>query len=110
MKRVFVNIVKNSFDAMPEGGELTIEIRLAGGNLKIIFADTGRGVPPELLDKIWAPLFTTKARGLGMGLPICKRLVEAHGGSILLESLPGKGTTITITLPVKRKVEEGEKV
>ncbi|MEX2725609.1 MAG: nitrogen regulation protein NR(II), partial [Candidatus Freyarchaeota archaeon] len=110
MKRVFVNIVKNSFDAMPEGGELAIEIRLAGGNLKIIFADTGRGVPPELLDKIWAPLFTTKARGLGMGLPICKRLVEAHGGSILLESLPGKGTTITITLPVKRKVEEGEKV
>ncbi|MBS7249936.1 MAG: PAS domain S-box protein [Candidatus Freyarchaeota archaeon] len=110
MKRVFVNIIKNSFDSMPEGGELTIEIRLAGGNLKIIFADTGRGVPPELLEKIWSPLFTTKARGLGMGLPICKRLVEAHGGSILLESLFGKGTTITITLPVKRKVEEGEKV
>ncbi len=108
LKRVFVNIVKNSVDAMPEGGELTIETRLAGGNLKIIFADTGRGVPPELLDKIWAPLFTTKARGLGMGLPICKRLVEAHGGSILLESLLGKGTTITITLPIKRKIKDGE--
>jgi PAS domain S-box-containing protein len=110
MERVFVNLIKNSVDAMPEGGVLKIEVRLVGDNLKIIFADTGRGVPPEFLDKIWSPLFTTKARGLGMGLPICKRLVEAHGGSILLESLFGKGTTITITLPVKQKLKEGEKV
>jgi signal transduction histidine kinase/putative methionine-R-sulfoxide reductase with GAF domain len=101
MRRVFVNIIKNAFDAMPDGGTLTIESKIRGGNVVFTFADTGTGMSKEVLDKIWSPLFTTKARGMGFGLPICKRIVEAHGGKIEVASEIGKGSTFTITLPIE---------
>ena len=111
MKRVFVNIIKNAIDAMPQGGKLTIESKEKGGNLEIAFSDTGIGMPKDVLEKLWTALFTTKAKGMGFGLPICKRIVEAHGGSISVESTVGKGTTFTVTIPIKPKIEEGgEKV
>jgi len=69
--------------------------------VSISVSDTGVGIPKENLEKIWAPLFTTKAKGMGFGLPICKRIVEAHGGIITVESMVGKGTTFTITIPQK---------
>ena len=70
-------------------------------DIEITFTDSGRGIPEKILPKIFSPLVTTKAKGMGMGLAICKRIVEAHGGKIAVESAFEKGTTITINLPIK---------
>lgn len=110
MKRVFINIIKNAIDTMPNGGTLTIKSSKKAGNLDITFTDTGVGVPKNVLEKIWTPFFTTKAKGMGLGLPICKRIVEAHRGSISAESIIGKGTTFTLTIPAVPKSEGGEKL
>ena len=110
MKRVLINITKNAVDAMPTGGTLAIKCTRTDSKVEIIFADNGMGMSDEVLDKLWSPLFTTKARGMGFGLPICKRVVEAHGGNILVESTVGKGTTFTITIPIRQRVERGGKI
>jgi len=107
MKRVFINLIKNAIDAMPKGGTLRIESIERSGELGMIFADTGAGMTDEVLKRLWSPLFTTKAKGMGFGLPICKRIIEAHDGSISVASTCGKGTTFTITVPIKPKVEGG---
>jgi len=107
MMRVFMNLIKNAVDAMPEKGTLKISSCQTKDSIEIAFADTGTGVPKETLPKIFAPLFTTKAQGMGFGLAICKRIVEAHEGTITVETAVNKGTTFTITLPVKPKVEVG---
>jgi PAS domain S-box-containing protein len=107
MKRVFGNLIKNAIDAMPIGGKLTITSRESNANMEIAFADTGIGMTKEIMEKIWIPFFTTKANGMGLGLAICKRIVEAHGGNISVESTVGKGTTFTVTIPIKPKIEEG---
>ena len=108
MRRVFVNLIKNAVDAMPKGGTLRIASKKTDGNLEIIFADTGTGMTKETMEKIWSPLFTTKAKGIGLGLPIAKRLVEAHEGSISVESKAGKGSTFTVTLPIRSSSESKE--
>jgi signal transduction histidine kinase len=108
MRRVFVNIVKNAFDAMPEGGKLTVESRKEGDNVAFIFSDTGTGMSKEVMSKLWQPLFTTKAKGMGFGLPICKRIVEAHGGKITVESGRMKGSKFTVTLPIEPTTVEGQ--
>jgi len=110
MKRVFVNIIQNAIDAMPEGGELTITSNGSRGNLEIAFADTGVGMSKEIMEKLWTPLFTTKAKGMGLGLSSCKRIVEAHGGNISVESAVDEGTIFTVTIPIKLRIEESEKV
>jgi len=107
MKRVFGNLIKNAIDAMPIGGKLAITSRESNANMKIAFADTGIGMTKEIMEKIWTPFFTTKAKGMGLGLAICKRIIEAHGGSISVDSTVGKGTTFTVTIPIKPKIEEG---
>jgi two-component system, sporulation sensor kinase E len=111
MKRVFVNIIKNAVEAMPNGGTLTITSSQKDNNLQIAFSDTGTGMPKCILEKVWTPFFTTKAKGMGLGLPISKRIVEEHEGKISLESVIGKGTTFTISLPISSKIktEGGEK-
>jgi two-component system sensor histidine kinase AtoS len=98
--RVLINIVKNALEAMPCGGTLTITSKEVEDKLEMNFADTGEGMTEETLNKLWVPLFTTKAKGMGFGLSICKRLVEAHGGSISAKSIIGKGTTITLRVPI----------
>jgi PAS domain S-box-containing protein len=110
MMRVFINLIKNAVDAMPEKGTLEITSHKTKDNLEIAFADTGTGIPDETLSKIFSPLFTTKAQGMGFGLAICKRIVESHGGTITVKTAVNKGTTFTITLPIKLKFEvRGEK-
>jgi two-component system sporulation sensor kinase A len=106
VSRVFENIIKNAIEAMPKGGRLEIRSERAENLLKITFLDTGEGISKENMGKLGSPLFTTKAKGVGMGLAICKRLVEAHGGSISLESQENAGTCVTVTLPIdiKRKM------
>ncbi|MEM3704232.1 MAG: ATP-binding protein, partial [Candidatus Bathyarchaeia archaeon] len=107
MKRVFMNLIKNAVEAMPNGGTLTIKSVKKGDKVIFIISDTGVGMPEEVLKKVWTPLFTTKAKGMGFGLAICKRFVEAHGGIITVKSAPGKGTTFTFTLPIEPKIDEG---
>lgn len=108
MKRVFVNIIKNAVDAMPKGGKLTLKSRKTNSDLEIAFIDTGIGMSKEIMEKLWTPFFTTKTRGMGLGLPICARIVEAHGGKISVESLIDKGTTFIVTIPIKPRIEESE--
>jgi sensor domain CHASE-containing protein len=110
MKRVFVNLIKNSVDAMPKGGSLTIKSTKVNDDVKFTFSDTGSGMSKETLNKICTPLFTTKAKGMGFGLPISKRLVEAHGGSLSFESTIGKGTTATVFIPTKAKAETRDEI
>jgi len=109
MRRVFLNLVQNAFDAMPEGGTLTIASQKSNGNLQISFVDSGVGMKKEIVKNLWNPLFTTKAKGMGLGLPAAKRFVEGHGGSIRVESQPGKGSIFTVTLPITPKAEEMKK-
>ncbi|MEM3608818.1 MAG: PAS domain S-box protein [Candidatus Bathyarchaeia archaeon] len=106
MRRVFANIIKNAVDAMPDGGKLTIISRKSDENVQFMFIDTGVGMAKEVVEKIWTPFFTTKAKGMGLGLPICKRIIEAHGGKISVESIVGEGTTITVTMPIEPKPKE----
>ncbi|MEM3616683.1 MAG: PAS domain S-box protein [Candidatus Bathyarchaeia archaeon] len=112
IKRVLVNLVRNAVDAMPKGGTLTIKCRKRNGNVEFVVSDTGVGMSEETIKMLWTPLFTTKAKGMGFGLSICKRFVEAHGGTIKVESALGKGSTFTVTLPIEPEIKEegGEKI
>jgi PAS domain S-box-containing protein len=104
IKRVFINLIKNAVEAMPEGGEITINSRDINGSIEISFTDTGLGINEETLPKLFAPLFTTKAQGMGFGLAICKRIIEAHKGTIVVKSVNGQGSTFTLTLPANLKM------
>jgi PAS domain S-box-containing protein len=99
--RVYINLIKNAVDAMPEGGSLKVKSSQEQGQVLVSFADTGVGIPPDVLQKIFTPLFTTKAQGMGFGLSISKRIIKAHGGKIWVESEVGKGTTFTVAFPSK---------
>ncbi len=103
MQRVFTNFLKNAVEAMPKGGELAITTRTRGETVAFRIADNGSGITKEMLDKIWVPFFTTKAKGMGLGLPICKRIIDAHDGKVSVESALGKGTTFTVVLPIQVK-------
>ncbi len=100
MKRVFYNLILNAFQAMPDGGTLTITANATDEEVIITVVDTGKGIPKEIRSRIFEPFFTTKAQGQGLGLSICKKFVEANGGSIEVESKEGKSTTFKITLPI----------
>jgi len=107
LKQVFINILNNAIDAMPDGGQVEVATRAASANgtgplVEISFHDTGTGIDPQHLEKIFDPFFTTKGagRGTGLGLPISKRIVERHGGTIGVSSERGKGSCFTIQLPV----------
>jgi two-component system sensor histidine kinase HydH len=91
---------------MPNGGRLIIKSESAENNAIFSFKDTGTGMTEEVMSKIWTPLFTTKARGMGFGLAICKRVIDAHGGSISAESEVGKGSVFTVTFPIQPKTVE----
>jgi signal transduction histidine kinase len=103
IERVFGGIIKNAYDAMPDGGKLTITCTQSFGNAVFDFTDTGVGMDEMTLAAMWTPLFTTKAKGMGLGLSICKRLIEAHAGVISAKSAVGEGTTVTVALPMKPK-------
>jgi PAS domain S-box-containing protein len=108
IERVFINLVKNAADALPNGGTVTLSCKQVNGNVEITCVDTGVGIPEEIRSKLFSPLITTKAQGMGFGLAICKRIVEAHGGTITVETEEGKDTTFKVTLPVDIKQEEKE--
>ena len=99
MKRVFVNLFNNAIQAMPSGGRLTIRGSVESDMALISVQDTGVGISEENLRKLFTPLFTTKSKGQGLGLSVCKRLVEIHNGSIAVESSVGVGSTFTVKIP-----------
>lgn len=101
IRRAVDNLVKNAVEAMPRGGTLTVSIRKEGEVLEIAVTDTGIGISPESQENLFRPFYTTKPRGTGLGLAVCKQAVEAHGGSIAVASREGAGSTFTIRLPLK---------
>jgi PAS domain S-box-containing protein len=109
MRRVIINLIENSIDAMPQGGTLTIRSEQCNGNVVIYVSDTGPGIPEKIMQNLWKPLQTTKAKGLGLGLPISKRIVDAHGGTISVNSKADEGTTVTILLPLNARPLEVKK-
>jgi signal transduction histidine kinase len=102
MIRALRNLVTNAIEAMPRGGTLRIAGRNFDSKLEISVSDTGPGITREVLENIWNPLHTTKAKGIGLGLSIAKRIVEAHGGCLSVETTLGKGSTFTVAIPIER--------
>jgi PAS domain S-box-containing protein len=103
VERIIRNLVINAIQAMPDGGKLEIQSRQENGDVVISVQDSGVGVPEDAKDKLFTPLFTTKAKGQGFGLPVVKRLTEALGGTVTFESEEGKGTKFTVHLPIAKK-------
>jgi signal transduction histidine kinase len=101
IRQVFINAILNALEAMPEGGRLEIRARSKAEFVTVGFADTGCGIPESVTDKIFDPLFTTKPKGIGLGLAMCKSIMEGHGGDIGVKSKEGKGTTFTLSLPTR---------
>ena len=97
---VFQNLVRNAHDAMPQGGIMTIRASIERSKLHISVVDTGHGIAPEQLNKVVEPLYSTKARGMGLGLAICKTIVEKNGGELRIASQVGKGSTFSVILTV----------
>jgi len=103
LHQAFLNVLVNARQAMPQGGRLTLRTRLerpGGRAVQVLISDTGVGIAPEHLGRIFQPFFTTKSQGTGLGLAIAARVIEGHGGRIEVDSAPGRGTTFTIALPV----------
>ena len=99
MEQVFLNLIHNALQAMPDGGTLTVTARVSGRSIAITFSDTGKGISTADLPKIFQPFFTTKHRGSGLGLSIVRKISEAHGGSVEIRTDPGKGTSATVIIP-----------
>ena len=103
MQQVLVNLIKNAAQAMTTGGTLTLQTGENSDGVWVSVADTGGGIPPEQISRIFEPFYTTKKRGSGLGLMIVQRIVRAHGGKIELESRVGRGTTFRIWLPLHER-------
>lgn len=109
LRQVLINIVVNAMEMMPDKGTLTFITRSRNNRfgsqfIEIECQDTGRGIEKQEIDKIFQPFYSTKAKGTGMGLPICERIIQNHGGEIRVESIVDKGTRFIITLPVIPRV------
>jgi signal transduction histidine kinase len=105
LSEVFVNIIENAIDSMPDGGKLAIASRWQQAKRKgaeITFRDSGKGIPTDQLKMIFTPNYTTKKEGFGIGLPVCRRIVTAHGGTITIHSQVGIGTIIALFIPWER--------
>jgi signal transduction histidine kinase len=101
VRQVCLNILRNAIEAMPNGGTINITMLLADDFLMFRVTDTGIGMPKERLEHIFELFFTTKPKGTGLGLAICRKIMRDHGGDISIDSVEGKGTTATITLPYR---------
>jgi PAS domain S-box-containing protein len=99
MRQAFTNLIQNAVESMPEGGTLTIQAETVRKEFSVIVRDTGSGISRDKLNKIFLPFFTTKDKGVGMGLALAHKVITSHGGRIEVESREGKGTAFTVTLP-----------
>lgn len=107
IEQVIINLIRNAIEATPENtGRIIINLTTNDKEVIIQISDNGSGIPMDVLEHIWDPFFTTKGEdGTGLGLEICRRIIEAHGGQITCESLPNKGTTFTVKLPLNKYIE-----
>ena len=103
--RVFINLIRNGIEAIQKEGSISINGKNTQDSVEISFSDTGTGISGDMLPKIFSPIITNKTQGVGFGLAICKRIIDSHAGTITIETEEGKGTTFTITLPVKPILE-----
>jgi two-component system sensor histidine kinase HydH len=99
--QMLLNMMKNGIQAMPDGGDLHVELETVRSRALIKITDSGIGIPPENLPHIFEPFWTSKARGTGLGLALCRKIAQEHGGSMTVESVVGAGTTFTVTLPLE---------
>lgn len=100
MQEVFLNLIRNAAEAMPDGGTLTLTTALEDGFVRLEFIDTGAGMSGEVMDKIFYPFFSTKELGVGLGLSVSQSIIKIHGGEIKFKSKPGEGTVATVLLPI----------
>lgn len=98
LRQAFLNILINSLQATPAGGQVVVSARQAGDKVLVIFRDSGTGIDAASLQRIFEPFFTTKEDGTGLGLAVTKKIIEGHDGTLVVESAPGTGTTVTVTL------------
>ena len=103
MTRVLTNLIMNAIQAMPNGGQVTITVSKTDENALISIRDTGGGISSENLKKIFTPLYTTKSKGMGLGLAVTERIVKAHGGTITVDSQVDSGTTFTVKIPCRKQ-------
>jgi two-component system, NtrC family, sensor histidine kinase HydH len=108
MERVFYNLLINAAQATAPGGAVTLKTRAAGDNAEISIIDRGEGIDPKLINTIFNPFFTTKSDGVGLGLAICSKIVDQHGGTIEVESEPGKGSVFRVCLPMVEAVSSSK--
>lgn len=99
MRQAFTNLIQNALEAMPGGGTVFLEAGMRKDELAVVIRDTGTGIPPAIVKKIFLPFYTTKDKGVGMGLALAHKVITSHGGRIEVESKEGKGTTFTVMLP-----------
>lgn len=103
MKQVMLNICKNAIESMKSDGKLTINLKLISNECHVLISDTGIGISPKDMKKLFKPFYTSKETGTGLGLVVCKRIIDTFGGSITIDSKLNKGTTVTISLPVEEE-------
>jgi len=99
IERVVYNLLTNAVEAMPRGGDLTVRVGSVEGEARIAVEDTGSGIPEKDRPQLFRPFFTTRERGVGMGLAICRRVAEENGGSVSVDTVPGRGSRFTVKLP-----------
>jgi signal transduction histidine kinase len=101
LRQAFLNIVINALQATPSGGSVTISLNKGASGFEISFRDSGCGIAPDSLQRIFEPFYTTKPDGTGLGLAVTRKIIEGHGGTLDIESENGKGTTVTVRLPLQ---------
>jgi two-component system, NtrC family, sensor histidine kinase HydH len=99
LRQVFLNLILNAVQALGSGGEVTLDVSQAGGTTRVSVRDTGPGIPPDKLQQVCEPFYSTKPGGTGLGLPIAQRIVAEHGGRLEIACATGAGTTATVVLP-----------
>jgi signal transduction histidine kinase len=99
LTQAFINIMKNGIEAMEQGGVLHIEAHCSKDRVEVTISDSGSGIPSDQMGKIFNYYYTTKEKGVGLGLPIAHRIIEAHDGQLKVESQVGVGTKVTVLLP-----------